>query len=232
MRSDSRQGFKGNWLVESRAVQKPKLQAGKHRWVLLPSPLAPSCSVFAVSLDSEVTRVVRHHSRLLFPARLLFQPASWQLRRPLPGKQAASGGVALPRLPANFTSQRVSMATPPQRTPAGSCACVVQADKWTEREQAERGSNSLISPPPPPPWSSYSSFSSIACRPSSQTGCSWAQLSPFPRPTAPFFCVRLYLFGWLVDLPSAPTRGSPSLPSLLSSTKPGSFSKWPITDNT
>lgn len=92
-----------------------------------------------------------------------------------------------------------------------------ETDKWTESEQTEPGSNSLIHPPPSPPQSCScsSSLFTILCplpsgRPSSQTQCSWAQLSMFPHTDRPL-SGPLYLFGWVVDLPLAPARGSPFL---------------------
>lgn len=109
-----------------------------------------------------------------------------------------------------------------------------EMDKWTESKQTEPGSNSLIYPPPPPQsCSCSSSLFTILCplpsgRPSSQTQCSWAQLSMFPHTDRPL-SGPLYLFGWVVDLPLAPARGSPFLlASVLNQTV--CSLKWPITD--
>ncbi len=107
-------------------------------------------------------------------------------------------------------------------------------DKWTEKEQTEPGSNSLIHPPPPLQSCSCSSFLFAILlplpsgRPSPQTQCSWAQLSMFPQSDRPL-SGPLYLFGWVVGLPLAPARGSPFLlASLLNQTV--CSLKWPITD--
>lgn len=135
----------------------------------------------------------------------------------------------------------VAMVMLSQRTPAGSlclCACMIERGRWTngqESKQTEPGSNSLIYPPPPPPQSCScsSSLFTILCplpsgRPSSQTQCSWAQLSMFPHTDHPL-SGPLYLFGWVVDLPLAPARGSPFLlASVLNQTV--CSLKWPITD--
>jgi len=153
---------------------------------------------------------------------------------PCQGKQMANR--SFPRLaageppshPVNFMLLCVAMATPSQRSPAGSlCLCdrvrarererEREMDKWTESEQTEPGSNSLIYPH----YSSSSSSSSvlfssstlfaILChhlpsgRPSSQTQCSWAQLSMFPHTDRPF-SGPLYLFGWRW-ICSRPPRG-------------------------
>lgn len=130
---------------------------------------------------------------------------------PLSGKQAAAGGgvaalVERHAPPANFASRRVAMATPPQRTPAGSCACGIQTDKWTERERAVILLNLSPLPLRPPP-------SVVLLAP---------LLRPRPRPLwqtlvpntlqlgsavtvshtdRPLFSGPLYFFGWLVDLP-------------------------------
>lgn len=102
-------------------------------------------------------------------------------------------------------------------------------DKWTESKQTEPGSNSP--PPRPQSCSCSSSLFTILCplpsgRPSSQTHCSWAQLSMFPHTHRPL-SGPLYLFGWVVDLPLAPTRGSPFLlASVLNQTV--CSLKWPI----
>lgn len=130
----------------------------------------------------------------------------------------------------------VTMVTLSQRTPAGSprlCACTREGAGQTDREQAdEPGRNSLIYPPPPPQFCSCSSsLFTILCplpsgRPSSQTHCSWAQLSMFPHIHRPL-SGPLYLLCWVVDLPLAPTRGSPFLlASVLNQTV--CSLKWPI----
>lgn len=171
---------------------------------------------------------MRHHSRLLFPVWLLFERASQQLWCALSGKQAASSSVVLPRLPTNFTSQWVAMATPPQRTPAGSCACVMQMDKWTEREQAERGSNSLIYPPPPPlpsppppghvisPSPPFPAASSLADPRPKQTAAGLS-CHCFPYRPPPFSCFCICLVGWWIC--HRPPRGG-ARSCLLSSPKP------------
>lgn len=156
--------------------------------------------------------------RLLFPVRLVCQRASRQLRCALSGKQAAGSGVTPPP---NFASRRVTMATRPQRTPAGSAACVIQTDKWTEREQAERGGICLIYPPPPPPASAASSLAD----PRPKHAAAGLSCHCFPYRPPPF---RAFGFVWQAGgfCRRPPRGGAPSclLPSAITQ-----FWKRPVT---